>query len=88
VSITAIINCFKHVGIIGPDVEELSTESKESTSIAYANILSMEEPECITKEIQIYENVSNENWEDMIHCNKKKFLCLDCDAFFWIRHET
>ena len=66
VPITVIINCFKHVGIIGPDVEEISTESKESTLIASVNILSIEEPKCINEEIQIYKNVTNENWEDMI----------------------
>ena len=69
VPITVIIlitNYFKYVGIIGPDVEEISTESEESTLIAFANILSIEEPEYINEEIQIYENVSNENWKDMI----------------------
>ena len=35
-------------------------------TIASANTLSIEEPECINEKIQIYENVSNENWEDMI----------------------
>jgi len=38
VPITVIINFFKHVWIIGPDIEEISTESEESTLIAFANI--------------------------------------------------
>jgi len=39
VPITVIINCFKHVGIIGPDIEEISTESEKSTLIVSTNIL-------------------------------------------------
>jgi len=60
------INCFKHVGISGPNVTEISLPPEENFLIASANMLSIEEPECINEDIQTYDFVDSDNWEDAI----------------------
>ena len=58
------INCFKYAGISEPNVEKIALQAEEKFLIEFANMLPIEEPECINEDIQICDFIDDENWED------------------------
>ena len=75
IQMPTFINCFRHVGINGLNLEEISSQEEEKTLIESANILAIEEPEFINEDIQTYENIDKENWEDeLTKTSKMKIL--------------
>ena len=52
-----ITNCFHHVGVSIPFIEEKSSEAEELILIESANLLSIDNPEIVNENIQVYMKI-------------------------------